>query len=279
MRRMLGVVLLAAGLLIATGSAAARASSPSELSLPGPAFFPESITAAPGGALFVSSLVTGEIVRFAPGSSEPTTFVARTSTSARRESWPTPSAMCSGPAPSISASKLHRSCAHSTCRRGPWWRATPCPTAECARTSRWHGGDVYVTDTLGGRIVRLTETKPGSAEGGTLAVWSADPQLAGGAVPEDQRHRVRRKADALHHQLQHRRAVRRPHRARWLRRASRADRARHADDQSRRHPVAWPIPLRRREPERAVTHRPAQRDENPDRQLARSAHVARIRWP
>jgi sugar lactone lactonase YvrE len=42
-------------------------------------------------------------------------------------------------------------------------------------------GDVYVTDTLGGRIVRLTGTRPGSAEGGTLAVWSADPQLAGGA--------------------------------------------------------------------------------------------------
>ena len=42
-------------------------------------------------------------------------------------------------------------------------------------------GDVYVTDTLGGRIVRLTGIKPGSAEGGTLAVWSADPQLAGGA--------------------------------------------------------------------------------------------------
>ena len=69
MGRILGVVLLAAGLVIATGSAAARASSPGELSLPGPAFFPESISAAPGGELFVSSLTTGEIVRFAPGSS------------------------------------------------------------------------------------------------------------------------------------------------------------------------------------------------------------------
>src|SRR3954453_10346242 len=76
MRWILGVVLLAAGLVIATGPGVARASSPGELSLPGPAFFPESITAAPGGALFVSSLVTGEIVRFAAGSSQPTTFVA-----------------------------------------------------------------------------------------------------------------------------------------------------------------------------------------------------------
>src|SRR3954471_22874762 len=75
MRRMLAVVLLAAG-LVATDSASARAWIPSELSLPGPAFFPESITAAPGGALFVSSLVTGEIVRFPRGSSKPRTFVA-----------------------------------------------------------------------------------------------------------------------------------------------------------------------------------------------------------
>ena len=75
MRRVLGVMLLAAGLLIASEPAAAPASSPSRLSLPGPAFFPESITAAPDGALFVSSLVTGEIVRFAPGSSMSTPFV------------------------------------------------------------------------------------------------------------------------------------------------------------------------------------------------------------
>jgi streptogramin lyase len=40
------------------------------------AFFPESITATPNGTLFVSSLTTGEIVRFAPGASMPTTFVA-----------------------------------------------------------------------------------------------------------------------------------------------------------------------------------------------------------
>jgi hypothetical protein len=42
-------------------------------------------------------------------------------------------------------------------------------------------GDVYVTDTLGGRIFRLSGTDPESAGGGTLAVWSADPQLRGGA--------------------------------------------------------------------------------------------------
>ena len=40
-------------------------------------FFPESITAGPDGALYVSSLDTGDIVRFAPGAPTPTPFVTR----------------------------------------------------------------------------------------------------------------------------------------------------------------------------------------------------------
>ena len=75
MGRILGLVFLAAGSLIAAAPAGARASSPDEVALPGVAFFPESITAAPNGALFVSSLTTGEIVRLAPGSQRATTFV------------------------------------------------------------------------------------------------------------------------------------------------------------------------------------------------------------
>src|SRR5918994_5549243 len=76
MTRMLAVVLVVAGVVVATASASARPSTPDELSLPGAAFYPESVTVAPSGALYVSSLVTGEIARFAPGSSEPETFVA-----------------------------------------------------------------------------------------------------------------------------------------------------------------------------------------------------------
>src|SRR4051812_19828404 len=76
MRWILGIVLVASGLVIAAWSPAARASGPSEVPLPGPAFYPESVTAAPNGALFVSSLGTGEIVRIRPGFSKPKTFVA-----------------------------------------------------------------------------------------------------------------------------------------------------------------------------------------------------------
>jgi sugar lactone lactonase YvrE len=181
MRRMLGIVLLAAGLLIATGSAAARASTPSELSLPGPAFFPESITAAPGGALFVSSLVTGEIVRFAPGSSEPTTFVAEDVNIGTAGVMADPKRdvlwACAVDLSFQTASELRA----FDLETGALVASYPMPDGGVCADIALARGDVYVTDTLGGRIVRLTGTKPGSAEGGTLAVWSADPQLAGGA--------------------------------------------------------------------------------------------------
>jgi sugar lactone lactonase YvrE len=181
MRRILGVVLLAAGLVVATGSAPARASSPSELSLPGPAFFPESITAGPSGELFVSSLVTGDVVRFSPGSSDPETFVAddvNVGTAGvmvdpeRNVLW-----ACAVDLSFQTASEL---------------RAFDLPTGAlqasyampdggvCADIALARGG-VYVTDTLGGRILRLTTPDRESAGGGTIAVWSADPKLAGGA--------------------------------------------------------------------------------------------------
>jgi sugar lactone lactonase YvrE len=181
MRRILGVVLVASGLVIAAGSAAARASSPSELALTGPAFFPESITAAPGGALFVSSLVTGEIVRFAPGSTEPTTFVAddvNVGTAGvmvdaeRNVLW-----ACAVDLSFQTASELRA----FDLRTGALEASYTMPDGGVCADIALARGDVYVTDTAGGRIVRLSGTDRKSAGGGTLAVWSADPQLAGGA--------------------------------------------------------------------------------------------------
>jgi sugar lactone lactonase YvrE len=180
MGRILAVVLLATGLLIATGSPSARASSPGELSLPGPAFFPESITAAPSGELFVSSLTTGEIVRFSPGSSEPMTFVADDVNvgtagvmvdSKRDVLW-----ACAVDLSFQTASEL-RAFDLST---GALVASYPMPDGGVCADIALARGDVYVTDTVGGRIVRLTGMNPVSAEGGTLTVWSADPQLAGG---------------------------------------------------------------------------------------------------
>jgi sugar lactone lactonase YvrE len=180
MRRILGVVLLTAGLVIATGSAAARASGPGELSLPGPAFFPESITAAPGGSLFVSSLVTGEIVRLAPGSSEPRTFVAddvNVGTAGvmvdeeRNVLW-----ACAVDLSFQTASELRA----FDLRTGALEASYTMPDGGVCADIALARGDVYVTDTLGGRIVRLTTPRRDTALGGTLEVWSDDPKLASG---------------------------------------------------------------------------------------------------
>jgi sugar lactone lactonase YvrE len=180
-RWILVVVLVASGLVIATGSAAARASSPNELSLPGEAFFPESITAAPNGALFVSSLVTGEIVRFPAGSSKPRTLVAadvNVGTAGvmvdpdRNVLW-----ACAVDLSFQTASELRA----FDLRTGALEASYAMPEGGVCADIALARGDVYVTDTGGGRIVRLTGIDRDSAGGGTLAVWSADPKLAGGA--------------------------------------------------------------------------------------------------
>jgi sugar lactone lactonase YvrE len=168
-------VLLAAGLLIATGSAAARASSPRELSLPGPAFFPESISAAPSGELFVSSLTTGEIVRFSPGSSEPMTFVADDVNvgtagvmvdSRRGVLW-----ACAIDLSFQTASELRA----FDLTTGALAASYPMPDGGVCADIALARGDLYVTDTLLGRILRLSSNEK------TLEVWSDDPQLARGA--------------------------------------------------------------------------------------------------
>jgi sugar lactone lactonase YvrE len=170
MGRILAVVLLAAAMVTGTGSDAARASSPSKLLLPGEEFFPESITAAPNGALYVSSLTTGAIVRFSPGSSKPMTFVAAD--------------VNVGTAGVMAERNLLWACAVDLSfrtpselrafdlRTGELEASYPIPDGGLCADIALARGAVYVTDTLNGRILRL--------RGGTLDVWSDDPQLARG---------------------------------------------------------------------------------------------------
>jgi sugar lactone lactonase YvrE len=172
MGRILAVVLLAAGMVMAAGSTAASASSTSPLWLPGPAFFPESITAGANGALFVSSLATGEIVRFAPGSSEPQTFVdddVNVGTAGvmadpdRNVLW-----ACAVDLSFETASELRA----FDLRTGALEASYPIPNGGVCADIALARGDVYVTDTLNGQILRLT-----SGRDGTLEVWSADQKL------------------------------------------------------------------------------------------------------
>lgn len=54
----------------------ADAPAPSALTLPGNAYYPENLYAAADGTLYVGSLGTGEVVKFAPGSTTPVPFIA-----------------------------------------------------------------------------------------------------------------------------------------------------------------------------------------------------------
>ena len=180
MRRMLAVALLAISVVVATSSAAARPSSPSALTLPGAAFFPESIAAGPGGSVFVSSLVTGEIVTFPRWSSTPKTFVpagVNVGTAGvivdpeRDVLW-----ACAVDLSFQTTSQLRA----FDLRTGALRASYAIPDGGLCADLALARGDVYVTDTAGGRIVRLTTTRRRRSEGGSIAVWSNDPQLAGG---------------------------------------------------------------------------------------------------
>jgi sugar lactone lactonase YvrE len=176
MKRMFAVVLLAVG-LVATAAGSAQASRPGELMLEG-AFYPESITAGPDGALFVSSIVSGEIVRFAPGSSQPKTFVADDVNVGT-------AGVMADPGRGV----LWACAIDLSFQTTSYLRAFDLRTGELRASYRMPGhgvcvdialarGDVYATDTTGGRIVRCT----GTAEGPELAVWSVDPKLTGGGL-------------------------------------------------------------------------------------------------
>jgi len=180
MGRILRRVLLVAGMVMATGSAAASASSLS-VPLSGDALFPESITAAPNGALFVSSLATGEIVRLAPGSHRQTTFVdddVNVGTAGvmvdreRNVLW-----ACAVDLTFQTTSELRA----FDLRTGSLEASYEMPDGGVCADIAIARGDLYVTDTGGGRIVRLTTPDRNSAGNGTLTVWSDDAQLADGA--------------------------------------------------------------------------------------------------
>lgn len=150
---------------------------PAQLLLNGDDFYPESIGAAPNGALYVSSLVTGEIVRFPPGSAVPETFV--------------PADVNIGTAGVVVDPLRHVlwACAvdlsfQSTSELRAFDLSTGALRASYAMPNQGVCGDivlargkVYATDTVGSRIVRLTTGGPLSPIGGPLEVWSADPKF------------------------------------------------------------------------------------------------------
>jgi hypothetical protein len=173
---------------LASGAPAATASTnlddardASSLTVPGDNFFPESIAATPAGTLFVGSVVTGEILRFRPGSTTAETFVpagVNTGTAGvfvdmvRGVLWACAVDLTFQTSTALRAFDMRTGTLRATYQvpdRGV-----------CADITLAHG-DVYITDTTDpiagtpGRILRLTTPRPGRADGGSLTVWSADP--------------------------------------------------------------------------------------------------------
>ena len=188
-RRALAFVALFLAVALVSSAPAATASiqldldarDASSLTVPGDNFFPESIAAAPAGTLFVGSVVTGEILRFRPGSTNAETFVpagVNTGTAGvlvdmvRGVLWACAVDLTFQTPTALRAFDLRSGTLRATYQvpdRGV------CADIALAR------GDVYITDTTDpiagtpGRILRLTTPQPGRADGGSLTVWSTDP--------------------------------------------------------------------------------------------------------
>ena len=185
--RALAATYLAVALL-AWGPTTAVAADPnvhttnveSFLTVPGP-FFPESIAATPDGRLFVSSVVTGEILQFRKGATSAETFVpigvnrgtaGLLVDSVRGVLWACAVDLFFETSTALRAFDLNTGelrASYEVPDRGV------CADITVAR------GDVYITDTTDpfagtpGRILRLTTPRSRQPDGGTLTVWSADP--------------------------------------------------------------------------------------------------------
>jgi sugar lactone lactonase YvrE len=145
-----------------------------ELTLPGNNYYPESLNIAADGSLFVGSLATGQVVKFAPGSTNAEVFVPTGTINA-----------VAGVLTDNTGGALYI-CADDLSTQNPALPAVrsyrladgtplatyPFPSAGFCNDMAFDGQhNLYVTDS-GGKIYKLPN-------GGTaLSLWSSDPSLA-----------------------------------------------------------------------------------------------------
>ena len=164
---------------ITTQTAELGGHTPAAITLPGDNYFPESITASFGGSLYVSSITTGEIVRFATPRSAAEVFVpagVNIGTAGvafddiRQVLW-----ACAVDLTFATPTSLRAFSAHD----GSLLAAYTVPDGGVCGDLTLARGDVYITDTLLGLVFKLTTPVPWRSTGGTLALWSADPLFKG----------------------------------------------------------------------------------------------------
>lgn len=157
----------------------ATSAPPATLTLPGDNYFPESITASLSGALYVSSITTGEIVRFDTPHAPARVFVPAgvdigtagvAFDDLRQVLW-----ACAVDLTFATPTSL-RAFSAST---GALLAAYTVPDGGVCGDITLARGDVYITDTLLGLVFKLSTPAPWRATGGTLALWSADPLFKG----------------------------------------------------------------------------------------------------
>lgn len=149
-----------------------------EVQLPGASFYPEGIAAASDGTLYVGSIGTGAIVRFAPGAIDAEVFLASRAAfgvygmvvdEANGLLWAcTYDDLLPPQQPSVLKSYDLGSGAEVASH------SLPGDSGFCNDLIIDGDGNIYATDTIAGTIVRLP---PGGA---ALETWSADPAFAGG---------------------------------------------------------------------------------------------------
>lgn len=143
------------------------------LSLPGDGYYPESLTAAADGTLYVGSLGTGQVLSFSPGSSTATTFLPggdpRGVSGVFADSDTSTLYLCAvdlTTTPPTTAVRTYDLESAALLNEYPF----PSP-AFCDDFALDGAGNLYVSDAFGS-VYKLTE-------GGTaLALWKRDPLLA-----------------------------------------------------------------------------------------------------
>lgn len=163
------------------GNEAAQAVTgrPATRVLPGNDFFPESITASLTGSLYVSSITTGAIARYATPSSAAEAFVpagVNIGTAGvafddlRQVLW-----ACAVDLTFATPTALRAFSAQD----GALLASYTVPDGGVCGDIVVAYSDVFITDTLLGLIYKLHTPSPWSAANGNLALWSADPAFRG----------------------------------------------------------------------------------------------------
>jgi streptogramin lyase len=173
--------LMAIGGIATIGASTARAAS--AITLPGDLAFPESLAASSDGTLFIGSAKMGGVVRVAPGSSTPTSWITPTTFGTRSifgvlvdehagMLWTCSNDLASDgiASPGSGAGSALKG---FDLKSGAGKISAPFPGNHplCNDIAVAKDGRVYVSDEYSARVLRL------STDSHTLEVWVSDPQL------------------------------------------------------------------------------------------------------